>query len=398
MSVAINLSDKPSADRQRRLALIIGAGALAFCALGLLFGPAYVLRAYHVAYQYVLGIALGSLALLMLQYVTGGAWGLVLRPYLEAAVRTLPLLVVAFLPLLVGLSYLFPWISEPPPHNRAYLNAWWFVVRSVAYFAIWLLLSFFLNLWSVSRERRVDPERPRTDIERPRPLRLLSAVGLLLHGLAVSFAAVDWVMSLEPEWYSTIYPVLFAVGQVISALAFGMVVLLGSASLKSAADTLQQSPLRDLGSMLLAFVMLWAYMSFSQYLIIWSGNLPEEVAWYVRRTHGPWQAVAVFLAAFHFGLPFLLLLSRDVKQMPWALAAIALLILAMHYLDVLWWIEPAPSQAAGLGLAEIPVKIVLHLAALIGLGGVWLWAFLGQLQKRPPPSWETVLAQVVHHE
>jgi hypothetical protein len=250
-----------------------------------------------------------------------------------------------------------------------------------------LLIGYLLTRWAEPHERS-----PTATL--PRRFRALSAGGLVFHGLAVTFAAIDWAMSLEPDWYSTIYPVIFAVGQVLAGLALAIVMLTLSLKAYRAAEHGEHSPLGDLGTLLLAFVMLWAYMSFSQYLLIWSGNLPEEIVWYLRRTEGGWGPLALLLIVGHFSLPFMLLLSRQIKQNPRALGLLAGLILLMHYLDLLWWIAPAPLPAPtslGRGI-EAVVRVVLHLAALVGVGGIWMWALLGQLQRRPPPPFETLVA------
>ncbi len=411
MSLATSVVHQPSLDAWRHRALRTGAVGLTVCALGLLLGPTYPLRAYHVAFLYFLGIALGTLALLMLQYLTGGVWGVVLRPYFDAAIRTLPLLALLFVPQLLGLAYVVPWVADPPAHNAWYLNVVFFISRAALYFAVWLLFGRMLSRWAENENL--------TDASLPRKFRAASAVGLMFLGLMVTFAAVDWAMSLEPDWYSTIYPVIFAVGQVLAGLALAIVMLTCLAAPPRAAGHGEHSPLGDLGSLLLAFVMLWAYVSFSQYLLIWSGNLPEEIVWYLRRTQGGWGLLALVLIIGHFGLPFLLLLSRQIKQDPRTLALVAALVLIMHYLDVLWWIAPAPLHlpaspgwaetavrriAAGIGVAgdsawqvaEAVVRTLLHIAALVGLGGVWIWAFLGHLQRRPPPPYEASVAAATH--
>src|SRR5262249_54611005 len=198
----------------------------------------------------------------------------------------------------------------------------------------WLTISYFLNKWSAQQDQAADPDLPRR-------FRLLSAAGLVLYGLTITFASIDWVMSLEPHWFSTIYPVLFAVGQALEGMAFAVAVLILLAARPPLSEVIRPAHRRDLGNLLLMFVMFWAYLSFSQFLLIWAENLPEEIPWYLRRVRGGWQWVAVLLILFQFGLPFLLLLSRDVKETPRSLAAVAVLVLGMRFLDVLWWVEAA---------------------------------------------------------
>jgi hypothetical protein len=315
----------------------------------------------------------------MLQYLTGGRWGALLRRLLESSSRTLILLAVLFVPVLLGVNYLYKWTHEDLGHRSYYLNVPAFAARALVYFAVWVTISFFLNRWSRGEEG-----------EPPRRFRLLSAWGLVLFGLTITFASIDWVMSLEPHWYSSIYPVLFATGQVMAGLAFAVAVLLLLATYPAVGRWLGPAPLRDLGNLLLAFVMLWAYMAISQFLLIWSGNLPEENVWYIKRSEHGWQVVALALAVLHFTLPFLLLLSRDVKQSRGGLLAVAGLILVMHFVDVLWWVQPAFEGG-------LYFWWLLDVVALAGLGGVWVWWFLWQLRQRPlVPLHDPALAEGGH--
>jgi hypothetical protein len=301
------------------------------------------------------------------------------------------LLTVLFLPLLLGLIkpfLLYAWVDSTEPdllEKSWYLNVPFFIGRAAAYFVIWIAVAFFLYSWSVAQDQGHFNDRH---------FRLLSGPGLVLYGGTITFASIDWVMSLEPTWYSTMYPVIFAVGQILEAMAFSIVVLImithgerGQLWLRyRGVDTPRSPPAfekllgptqrRDLGNLLLAFVMMWAYLSFSQFLLIWSENLPEEIPWYLRRTRHGWQWLAILLVVFQFSLPFLLLLSREIKQDPRRLAGVALLVLVMRYLDVFWWIEPAFDDGVSL-------YVVVDLAALVGLGGIWIWHFLNQLGRLP---------------
>lgn len=359
-------------ERLRRTALVAGLGGLVLCGVVALFSPSRFFRAYLVAYNFWLGVTLGCLVILMLQHLTGGAWGILLRRVLESASRTLLLLVVLFLPLLTGLARLYAWVapeSDAEPleeFKREYLNVPAFLARAAVYFAIWLTLSRFLNKWSTRQDSRGAPAGK---------LQPFSALGLVLYGATITFAAVDWVMSLEPDWYSTIYPLLFAVGQLLGGVSFAVAVVLLLATRPPLADVIRPQHMRDLGNLLLLFVMFWAYLSFSQFLLIWAENLPEEIPWYVRRMQGGWEWVGVLLLAFQFGVPFLLLLFREVKHSPRALGIVAVLVLAMHFLDLVWWVEPA--------FGGVSLYVFLDVAALIGVGGIWTWWFLGQLTQRP---------------
>jgi hypothetical protein len=375
MSDAIRPVDAAWVHVQRGT-LFLGLAGLSLCALGALVSPQHFLRAYLVAYNYWLGIALGCLVLLMLQYLTGGDWGILLRRVLEAGTRTLMLLAPLFVPLLLGLHSLYEW-SQPDAlaahpeleHKHLYLNVPFFLIRAFIYFAVWLVLTYFLNRWSDEQDHAGVSEDARR-------LRVLSGPGLVLYGLTITFASIDWVMSLEPHWYSTIYPVMFAVGQALQGMAFALAVFLLLARRQPLAGLVHPEQLRDLGNLLLTFVMVWGYMSFSQFLLIWVGNLPEEIPWYLRRTRGGWEWVALLLIIFQLGLPFFLLLSRSVKQTPHRLARVALLVLAFRFLDLVWWIEPA-------FLEGVSFYWVLDLAALVGIGGIWVSWFVRELGRRP---------------
>jgi len=329
-----------------------------------------------------------------------------------------------FAPVLMSLEHLYPWAewterqlaeNEVLRQKSLYLNVPFFAVRALVYFAAWLGLMYLLNRWSQKQDETGDLG----DGELARRLGRISAVGLVVYGATITFASIDWVMSLEPLWYSTIFGALFGTGQILSALSFAILVLillivgpasragleppvpLGSRHLPGSLPTLVEvaSPrtLQDLGSLLLAFVMLWAYMQFSQYLIIWSGNLPEETPWYLSRLRGAWQMVGLLLILFHFALPFLLLLSRDIKRNARRLANVAVLVLVMRFVDVVWLIAPADGEShSHPGHAPDPALVpVLAIVAALGIGGLWIVWFAHELRKRPLlPR----VGEAVHHE
>jgi hypothetical protein len=331
-------------------------------------------RSYLIAYLFWLGIALGCLPLLMLHHLVGGTWGFVIRRILEAGTRTLPLMLLLFVPLLFGIHSLYEWSRPDVVANdallqakHAYLNVPFFIVRAAVYFIAWLIFAFLLNRWSAEQDKTADPLLVRR-------FQLISAPGIVVYSLAITFASIDWAMSLEPRWFSTIYGMLFIVGQTLAALAFVIPVAAFLADSRRVSDFMTAGVFQDLGNLLLAFVMLWAYIAFSQYLIIWSGNLPEEIPWYVRRGTNGWQWVAAFLALFHFAIPFLLLLGRANKRSKTFLATIALAVLLMRWLDIYWLV--APSFLPSLRIHFFDVVLF----ALIG--GIWLYVFLGELTKR----------------
>ena len=383
--------EAPPLARYARLALVTGIAALGLCAIGGFFSPAQFFHSYLFAYMFWAGIALGCLAIVMLQYLTGGAWGLVLRRVLESGTRTLPLVALLFLPILFGLGRLYEWshadeVARDPllAHKAPYLNAPFFVGRAVFYFAAWLALAYFLNRWSLEQDRGDDRRLSRK-------LQLLSSGGIVLYGLTVTFSSIDWVMSLEPHWYSTMYGVLFIAGQGLSAMAFVVAATILLARREPMRDVVSAKHLHDWGKLLLAFVMFWSYVSFSQYLIIWAGNLPEEIPWYLRRLQGGWGWVGLALILFHFLLPFLLLLSRTANENPRLLIFAAGLVLFMRLVDVFWLIAPVFTES----------RFRVHwmdLLAPIGIGGLWLAVFLGQLPKRPlVPVGDPRLSEALEH-
>jgi len=358
-------------------ALIVGLVASGLCTVGAFFSAAQFFRSYLLAYVFWLGIALGCLAIVMVYHLTGGAWGVVTRRFLESATRTLPLMILLFVPLIFGLPDLYVWArpdaavrDELLQHKMAYLNVPFFLLRAALYFLAWCSIAYFLNKWSVEQDQRAADPQP------TRRLQLLSGPGLVVYVLAVSFAAIDWLMSLEPHWYSTIFGATLMVGQGLNGFAFVIIAAALLADRHPLAEVLAPAHFQALGGLLLAFVMLWTYMAFSQWLLIWSGNLPEENFWYVHRLSGGWKWVGLLLIIFHFALPFLLLLSRDLKRSARALATLAAAIMIMRLLDLFWVIVPT-FHPTGFSLHWMDVM------APIGLGGIWLAVFTWQLGERP---------------
>ena len=387
--------DRPAWDGVQRRALGVGAAGLILCAGIGVFQHGAFFRGYLVAYNFWLGVALGCLAITMLYHLTGGGWGLILRRLLESATRTLPLLLVFFVPLLFGLHELYEWADPEAAardsllqHKSVYLNVPRFVAFSAGYFVIWLVIAYLLNQWSRDQDATADPRLLRR-------FRLLSAPGLVLYGLTITFASVDWVMSLDWHWYSTIFPVVFAIGQVLTGFAFATAAAAFLASRPPLADIVTPAHFQDLGNLLLAFVMFWAYVSFSQFLLIWSGNLPEEIRWYAPRFEGGWQWIGVGLILCQFAVPFLLLLSREVKRNPRALCRVAVLVLCMRFVDLMWQIVPAfpPGDLLGHWL-----DIATALLAWLGLGGIWMGVFVWQLKRMPLlPLHDPAFLEIVPH-
>jgi hypothetical protein len=333
-------------------------------------------RSYLVAYIYWIAIPLGCLAILMLHHLTGGWWGFPIRRILEAGSRTLPLMAVLFVPIVIGMSRIYPWMQPgvipddwDNHFKRMYLQPGFFTVRAVIYFAIWLVLAYLLNKWSAEQDRTGDPPLEHR-------METLSAPGVVLWGLAVTAAAIDWVMSLEPHWFSTIYGFLFIVVELLAAMSFTILVLRLLSDYEPMKDSADSSQLGDLGNLMLAFVLLWAYLSFSQLLIVWAGNLRNEIPWYTERAFGGWAPVAVFLLVLHFFVPFLLLLQRSVKRRLHVLALVAGALVVLTFVDIYWLVAPSYDTLR-------PHPTLMDLFAVVGIGGVWLGMFLRQLKRLP---------------
>ncbi|MDQ6788201.1 MAG: hypothetical protein M3033_15455 [Acidobacteriota bacterium] len=376
------LSENPNLRRWQIVVLVIGVIGLIACAVGWMVEPTQFYRSYLTAYIFWVGLAVGCLGVLMLQFVTGGRWGLILRRPLEAASLTFPLLAVLFVPILFGLPNLYVWMNaavvaadEVLRKKQGYLNEPFFIARAIVYFVVWISIAYFLNRWSRLRQSSDDKVKYQWRLEH------LGGWGMFLTAIVVSLAVIDWVMSLEPRWYSTIYAVAFVAGEMLAAFALTIMTTLIFPIPAPLAEIIGKERLRALGNLLLAFVMLWAYCAYSQYLLIWSGNLRDEITWYLPRTAGGWGWIAIGLIVLHFFLPFFLLLSRDLKDKGRTLLGIALLIFALRYVDVFWLVKPAFTPE-GLSLSW------LDFAAPIGLGGVWLAYFLWLFERQPLPLGE----------
>jgi len=352
------------------------AGVIVGATAGALTGDAsQFFQSYLIGYMLCLGVTLGCLALGMVHQLSGGAWGVVLRRPIGAAARVLPVLTLLFIPILIGMSHLYIWThadvvaaDEALRQKQLYLNTPFFIARAVGYFLVWNGVSFFLNRWSLEQDRTGDPWIPRR-------MQRLSAAGLVLYGLTITFASFDWLMSIEPDWYSTIYGVLIIGGQGLSAMAFLILVIVWLSRRPPLNDIIVADHFHDAGNLTLAFVMLWAYFGFSQYLIIWAGNLPKEIAWYQHRLQTGWRVVGILLVLFHFAVPFLVLLSRRFKRQAATLARIAVAILIARVIDIFWLVAPE-FHRDGISISWLDILVPVSLAA------IWLGCFVWQLRGR----------------
>jgi hypothetical protein len=357
--------------------LVIGAIGLVAAVVGFLAARETFLQSYLIAYVFWMGITLGSLGVLMISHLSGGAWGLVGRRIWEASMRNLPLMAILFLPIAFNLETLYLWArpeaaSDHVLHLKAaYLNAPFFYARAALFFVVWLTLAFFLTKWSKEQD-----EQP-TQLPGPadRRFRVLSGPGLCLFVVTVTLMSVDWVMSLDPHWYSTIFGILTLGGQGLSTMAFTILVLAALAKFEPMSRVADADKFHDLGKLMFAFTMLWAYFSVSQLLIIWSANLPEEVPFYLERLHGHWAWVSVLLLLLQFVLPFLLLLSRGLKRDPNKVKWVALIILVMRVVDITWTIGPV-FRHEGSSLHWLDFGMVA------AIGAVWLPLFWRSLSGR----------------
>ena len=374
---ALTTIDTAGIWRLQQRGLIAAVAGLVVGGVGVLMDRSQLAPSLLIGFWFCTGLSLGSLALLMLQHMSGGQWGLVTRRIFEAGTRNLPLVALMFLPILFGMPTIFEWARPEAAQNAiiqakaGYLNTTFFIVRAVIYFAFWMLLVTLLNKWSGEQDRG-QGTTPADSVR----FRTVSAPGLLFLVLTVTFASVDWIMSLDPEWFSTIFGLLTIAGWGLTTFALTIIVLTMLERSGVGSGILSKRHFHDLGKLMLAFTMLWAYLSFSQFLIIWSGNLPEEIPWYVHRTTGSWGYVAIALVVGHFFLPFTLLLSQDLKKRPKLLSRVAFFIICMRLLDLIWLVEPNFRPGT-----SFPIHW-MDLAIPLGLLGIWLSFYARNLRSR----------------
>lgn len=365
--------------------LIVGV-VFGIAAIALAFTrPDEFYRGYLLGFMCWLGVALGSMAILMIRHLTGGGWGMVIRRILGAAMRTVPLLAVLFIPMIIAAwqGRIYPWLMSPDqiqdPHIRehldkhafikgAYLNLDGFIIRAIIYFAIWNLLSFLLSHWSKQTDRAGGPDNTQK-------FKAVAGPGLILYGFTITFATIDWVMSIDPSWISTIFGLVVLAGELLSAICFAVVVERILFNYRPMSEMLKPDFVHDHGKWMLTFIMLWAYFSFSQWLIIWAGNLPNEITFYLKRLNGGWGSIGLSLALFHFAIPFAILLSRPFKRNIRKLVWLAIWLMIMRYVDLFWIIEPNFSKTLTITVSDIVVPIAI--------GGFWLAYFFRNLGSLP---------------
>lgn len=385
-------------DNVRNAAVGIGGLALIAWIAGVYFSPEQALRSWLLGFIFWGGISIGSLGVLMLQYLTGGAWGVVIRRIMEAASRTLPVVVVMFIPLAFIGSYHYwtTWSADDYAiaHRGWYMTQESWILRSVIYFVLLLIIMFLLNKWGAAQDQAKDHEESAKWLG---TATAFSGPTLVIYSLIVTFAVVDWVMMLDAHWFSTIWGMLFIAGWGLSCFSFCVAVLAYLSDKAPMNRVLGKKHFHDLGKLLLAFTMVWAYFNFSQFLIIWSGNIPEETGWYLTRMKGPWMIVGTLLVLFHFAFPFLILLQQDFKRKFKWLAGIATFILLMRLVDMFYLIGPNPRIDKTIEKGAF-VLSWMDFVAPIAIGGIWLWWFIGQLKKRPiVPANDPFFEKAIEH-
>ena len=391
-------------DRMRSRSLVVGAVFSVALLVFTLVGSKWelFLRAWLFSFMFWLGLTTGSLALLCLQYTSGGNWGRLGRRIWEAGAGNWWLMALFWLPIGIGMKKLYVWANVPGQgpardafmaHYGAdkihyYLNVPGFWIRAVIYFAGWAILYYFLNRWSVREEAGTTTPAQFVRIQN------LSGFGIVFFGFSLTFASIDWTMSLYPEWWSTVWGMLFMVGQVLTTFCFTIWLFTRLAQIEPVSRIFKVDYLHDFGKLMFAFVVLWAYLSFSQWLIIWSGNMLSEIRWYLMRLQHGWQFFGTILIFVHFVFPFALLLSRSLKRHAGRIVGVCFLLLFMRLVDLFWLTAPnfypgapaggvTPATSVPTGLANFGLTdAAMYILCPIAMGGIWLFFFYLRLGKR----------------
>ncbi len=388
-------------NRWRAIALGVGGVFTIIWAIGCFFNVEQGLRSWLLGFIFWGGIGIGSIGILLLQYLTGGAWGVVIRRFVEAGSRTMPIILILFLPILVGIytTSIYEWTHLNDSITRwrqPFLNIPWWIFRSLLYLALLYLIAYLLDKWSWRQDQTDNYDDSATLLEKATRF---SGPGMILYILVVSFAAIDWVLTLDPHFYSTIWGLLFVTGWGLSCLCFMVAIMATLADKPPLNRILGKRHFHDIGKLILALVMIWAYFNFAQYLIIWAGNIPEETKYFIPRIQGAWGYIGLILLVFHFAFPFLLLLSRDLKRDAKWLRSIAIFILVFRLIDMYYLIGPTPR--IGMDGQNVPFSLSfswMDIVAPLAVGGIWLWWFFGELLKRPlVPIRDPFLENAIDH-
>ena len=373
--------------------IALGVGVIAtgiWAALGFLVGDEQssemALRGWLLGFIFWAGIGIGGLGILHLQYLTGGAWGVVIRRVVEACTRTIPVLAILFIPIGVGVYELYEWANIPDDKfilaRGIYLQPPWWAARAVLYFFLFSVMGYLFNKWSLLQDSSKSYEESAKHLG---SATAFAGPSIIFYVLIITFLSVDWMMTLEPHWFSTMWGFLFVAGWALSCFCFA-VALLAYFHDKAPLDrVLGKRHFHDIGKLILALVMVWAYFNFSQYLIIYSGNLTEETPYFLVRSKGSWGIIGILLIIFHFAFPFLILLMQDFKRKAKWLAALALFILFMRIVDMYYIIGPSPMIGElKLHMLEVPFRFsIFYILGPIATGGIWLAWFFKELKSRP---------------
>ena len=376
----------PEAASIERISGVVGGLGLLLCVAGFFANRAEFFQSYLFAFIYWSGFTLGGLCILLLNNTVGGRWGVTARRFLEAQMRTLPLMFILVVILLFGLKYLYPWShpdlvanSEVLRHKHPYLNIPFFIVRILVYFAVWLFWGLRLNRMSDQQDRTADP----TLRER---MRAFSAPGLLIFTLTGTFAYIDWILSADAQFFSTVYGAMILIGDIVQSFALTLLVMILASRGDRFGARINAKILHDLGNMMFAFVIFWTYLSASQLIIVWPANLPQELVWYLDRVQGFWKYLALVTALSMFAIPFLALLSQARKRDPKRLIKVAIWLLLARVIDLFWIVAPSFRNASNSSLLHTSHGFAIYwtdFAAFFGVGGIWVYVFLGQLRRRP---------------
>ncbi len=358
-----------------RAAGVVGGLCLLLCVAAFFINRAHFFQSYLFAFFYWAGFSIGGLGILLLNNVVGGKWGVLIRRLLEAKMRILPVVALLFLPIVIGIPYLYPWANDALHHSKVlqhkapYLNVPFFLVRAVFYFAIWIFWGSWVQRLTDRQDRTGDP----TLVVR---LRQISAPGLLIFVFTATFAFIDWILSADAEFFSTVFGAILLIGNVLETFALSIVVLILISRGDRWGGRVNYKLLHDLGNLMFAFTIFWTYLSASQIIIVWPANLPMEIGYYIARTQGFWKVMTWAIGLTMFAIPFLALLSQDRKRDPKRLIRVAVWLLCANLLFAFWIVIPM-YRADGFAIYWTDV------VAFFGVGGVWLYAYLGQLRKRP---------------
>lgn len=362
--------------RFQLIALVIGVIAGVVTIIGAFSNTQQFFFSYLFGFLFWLGLSMGCFAVSMMHQLTGGRWGWPTRRFLEAGFMVLPLMLVLFVPIFCGLHYLYPWARPADVSadkvlrdRHVYENGLWYIVRQVVFLLALIWMAVRIRMWSVRQDST-------TDAFPTRRARFISGPGLVIYSLLGTFASIDWIVSLEPHWYSTMFGVIVLIGQILTAYAFSVIMIVAFKGEPTVGAVLNKTQYHQLGNLLLAFVLFWTYVSFGEFLIIYSGDIPHELQWYLHRIAGNWKIVLWAIAIFHFFVPFYLLLFRAVKKHIGPLTTMACMIFVMHIVHTYWLVMPA--------FHHDNLKVSwMDFTAPLAIGGFWFAFFLGRLKSAP---------------